>query len=230
MAVDACSNFLPFCLELPRLHHYEPVSVPLSANFTLKCAVEAKPRADIAWKIHRHVSSVSAENFVIISRDEGSPFTVSVSYNGNLTISTLSIKNAGLCFNDTIFSCWGRNAIQRSTVMQQFKINRGILSKIFIVLTVLRRSVYPEVGPISAAWNVGNKYRSEDTSLRWRVVGDTVSDLTPPGVESQTFRTESNLFITTTPTGLRMFMKCTSLLLGYGLRSFIAVEMETYQP
>ena len=35
------------------------------------------------------------------------------------------------------------------------------------------------------------KRSSEETSQRWRVVGDTVSDLIDPGIEPQTSRTDS---------------------------------------
>ena len=35
------------------------------------------------------------------------------------------------------------------------------------------------------------QHSSEETSKRWQAVGDTVSDLTEPGIESQTSRTDS---------------------------------------
>ena len=34
---------------------------------------------------------------------------------------------------------------------------------------------------------------SEEISQRWRAVGDTVSDLTGPGIESQTFHINSDV-------------------------------------
>ena len=37
------------------------------------------------------------------------------------------------------------------------------------------------------------RHSSEEISQRWRVVGDTVSDLTAPGFEPQIFRTDSNV-------------------------------------
>ena len=44
------------------------------------------------------------------------------------------------------------------------------------------------------------QHPSEETSQRWRTVGDIVSDLTDPGIKPQTSRTVSNV-LTTKPTG-----------------------------
>ena len=47
------------------------------------------------------------------------------------------------------------------------------------------------------------QHSCEETSQRWQAVGNTVFDLTGPGIESQTFRTDSVL-LTTELTGPRM--------------------------
>ena len=39
------------------------------------------------------------------------------------------------------------------------------------------------------------QYRSEETSQRWRAVGDTVFDFTGPVVEPQISRTDSDVFL-----------------------------------
>ena len=52
--------------------------------------------------------------------------------------------------------------------------------KTFIILAVIRRSVQRVCGPISAALRLGN---SEETSQRWRAIGNTVSDLIGQGIE-----------------------------------------------
>ena len=39
-------------------------------------------------------------------------------------------------------------------------------------------------------------HSSEETSQRWRAVGYTVSDLTGPGIEPQTFRADSDVLTT----------------------------------
>ena len=48
------------------------------------------------------------------------------------------------------------------------------------------------------------QHNSEETSQRWRTVGDTVSDLTEPGFESQTSRTDC-IAVTTDLTGRYFF-------------------------
>ena len=40
------------------------------------------------------------------------------------------------------------------------------------------------------------QHSSEETSQRWRAVGHCVSNLTGPGIDTQTFRTESDVLIT----------------------------------
>ena len=47
-------------------------------------------------------------------------------------------------------------------------------------------------GPISAALAPG-RHSSEETSQQWRVVGETMSDLIGPGIESQTSHTNSDV-------------------------------------
>ena len=39
------------------------------------------------------------------------------------------------------------------------------------------------------------QHSSEETSQRWRAVGDTVSDLTDPGIEPQISHTDSNVLV-----------------------------------
>ena len=51
------------------------------------------------------------------------------------------------------------------------------------------------------------QHNSEETSQRWRAVGDTISDLTGPGIEPQTFRSDS-MCLTTKVTG-RFEIICT---------------------
>ena len=38
------------------------------------------------------------------------------------------------------------------------------------------------------------QHSSKETSQRWQAVGDTVFDLTGPGIEAQTFRADSDVF------------------------------------
>ena len=47
-------------------------------------------------------------------------------------------------------------------------------------------------GPISASW----QHSYEKTTQQWRAVGDTTSDLTDPGFEPQTSRTDKNILAT----------------------------------
>ena len=55
-------------------------------------------------------------------------------------------------------------------------------------------------GPISASLRPGNTAPFEEMSLRWRAVGNTVSDLTSPRFEPQTSRSRDQR-ITAWPTG-----------------------------
>ena len=48
------------------------------------------------------------------------------------------------------------------------------------------------------------QHSSEETSQRWRAIGDTASDLTCPGIEPHIFRTDSDL-ATTIPTYVVLF-------------------------
>ena len=51
-----------------------------------------------------------------------------------------------------------------------------------------------EPSPRLSAWAT----HSEETSQRWRAVGDTVSDLTDPGIEPKILRADSDV-LTITP-------------------------------
>ena len=55
-------------------------------------------------------------------------------------------------------------------------------------------------GPISASLRPGNSALFEEMLQRWRVVGNTVSDLTGPKFEPQTYRSR-NERVTARPTG-----------------------------
>ena len=55
-------------------------------------------------------------------------------------------------------------------------------------------------GPISASLRPGNTAPFEETSQRWRAVGNTVSDLTGPRFEPQTSRSRDKR-VTARPTG-----------------------------
>ena len=46
-------------------------------------------------------------------------------------------------------------------------------------------------------WLGPGHHSSEETSQRWRVVGNSASDLTGPRVEPQTYRVESDVVIVT---------------------------------
>ena len=77
-------------------------------------------------------------------------------------------------------------------------------NQIFIILEVLRRSVYRVVGPISADWRPGitaaKKRRRSGEALRLA----TLSDLTDPRFEPQTSRIDS-VRLTTDLTCLFLF-------------------------
>ena len=55
-------------------------------------------------------------------------------------------------------------------------------------------------GPISASLHPGNTVPFEEMPQRWRAVGNTVSDLTPPRFEPQTSRSKDER-VTARPTG-----------------------------
>ena len=63
--------------------------------------------------------------------------------------------------------------------------------------------MYESVGPISVSLRPGNTAPFEETSQRWRAVGNTVSDLTSPRFEPQTSRSKDE-HVTARPTGLHI--------------------------
>ena len=68
---------------------------------------------------------------------------------------------------------------------EKFWGERGDSSnQIFIILAVLRRSGSTHIRGLASG-----QHSSEETSQLWRVVGDTVSDLTGPRIEPQTSQT-----------------------------------------
>ena len=72
--------------------------------------------------------------------------------------------------------------------------------KSFITLAVLHRSVLRVGGTHFRVIAPGNTASFEEMSQRWRVVGNTVSDLTGPRFEPQTSRSRDER-VTARPTG-----------------------------
>ena len=63
--------------------------------------------------------------------------------------------------------------------------------KYFIILAVLRHSVYRVDGPISESLRLGNTAPFEEMSQRWRAVSNTASDLTSPRFETRNLRSRN---------------------------------------
>ena len=73
-----------------------------------------------------------------------------------------------------------------------FHVTGKLENRNFIILVLLRRRLQRVVGSVSET------QRFEETSQRWRAVGDTVCNLTGPGIEAQTSRANSVMYVTTT--------------------------------
>ena len=55
--------------------------------------------------------------------------------------------------------------------------------EIYIQKILITEACNEEAGSISAVWRLGSKHSSEETSQRWRAVGDTVFDLASSKME-----------------------------------------------
>ena len=106
------------------------------------------------------------------------------------------------------------NTTIKANCVNQHVIYRILSNQTFIVFTVLRRSLAPgqvTSGGIHLRGLAPGQHSSEKTSQRWRAVGDTVPNLTDPGIELQIFRTHSNL-------------------MGNGVYSYLTHTLQSFRP
>ena len=113
---------------LPRLKKAFPTAVPFQSNFSLTCSVEGKPIPKITWKIDRRSLLGFQENVIEIETVKGSPLIIESDYQDAVVVSTLIVKNIGLCLNASVISCWAGNQVQDSKKMHEFFISRGMFS------------------------------------------------------------------------------------------------------
>ena len=91
-----------------------------------------------------------------------------------------------VCFYDALCLLLYSGRSQWEKIQANLHSSRGITLKRVTNEVVLLRCSVP------------GQDSSEETSQRWRVIGDNMSDLTGPGSEPLTFRSDSNN-VTTTP-------------------------------
>ena len=94
-------------------------------QFTLTCEVVVVPPTTVVWKI----SQTSSESNI---PSDGSIFQVINEKSGDIIVSRLNVKTAGLCLGPSTISCWLKNSLTESK-LHEFTVNQGQLNIVDLV-------------------------------------------------------------------------------------------------
>ncbi|XP_076799414.1 uncharacterized protein LOC143444165 [Clavelina lepadiformis] len=114
---NGCGTLKYYICQAPAKLLNATSTYPVTGNqFTLTCEVVVVPPTTVVWKI----SQTSSESNI---PSDGSIFQVINEKSGDIIVSRLKVKTAGLCLGPSTISCWLKNSLTESK-LHEFTVNQ----------------------------------------------------------------------------------------------------------
>ena len=79
----------------------------------------------VTWRILKLDSYNLEKRSEVVDTRKGLPFAISSKVENGSVISTLAVRDIGLCLNKVILSCWASNNVEDMKEMKKFEVKQG---------------------------------------------------------------------------------------------------------